>query len=57
MAHFPEIEQLGLKDTREALKLGYFNFSSLTPAGQADLLPRIKALETRLEKLQSRRRA
>lgn len=48
---YPGINALSLKDAREGLKLARMNYDSLTPEGQADLLPRITALEARILRL------
>ena len=45
------------RDLTEAIKLGYMNFDSLTPAGQADLKPRLAAMEERLRRLNHTERA
>lgn len=50
-ATFPEISTGNARDTRAALNLAYLNYDSLTPAGQAELLPRMRAMHARLEEL------
>lgn len=49
---YPEINALNLRQAREAYKLGKLNLDSLTPAGRADLLPRLEALAERIYRLQ-----
>lgn len=53
-ATYPEHATLSRRDTQEAIKLGWMNFDSLTPEGQADLAPRLASLEAHLADLDRR---
>lgn len=48
---FPEINAMNRRDVTEAIKLGRMNWDSLTAQGQADLAPRLRAMEERLRRL------
>jgi hypothetical protein len=53
MRTFPEVNGMNEKEVEAALKLGYVNLRSITPAARKGLEERLEAMEERLRRLRA----